>query len=142
MEVAARLTATLHAPGGRIVLSQAELTQIAEALGTQLPITTQIDLMRACNAVGQLHLESTRLAFTPPQLRLIQERAAKSGDTLPQFVARIASKLLTDVFLVQPAREGVFAAPTVEVDPEEYVDGPDAEDLDTTPDRFDRHRHG
>lgn len=113
-EVDFRLQETLHAPEGRVVLSWQELEEIAERLGTGLPIRTKQDLGRAIAQTAQLHLGDTRLVFTPSQLLLIEERARKVGDTPERFVARIASKLLTDIFLIQPADEGVFYTPGFE----------------------------
>lgn len=113
-EVERRLVETLHAPHGRVVLSLEELEEIALRLGTGLPIRNKQDLQRAIQQTAQLHLGDVRLTFTPPQLAQIEERAKKIGDTPERFVARVASKLLTDVFLVQPAEEGIFYTPGFE----------------------------
>jgi len=110
-EVEKRLNETLHAPAGRVVLSYAELEDIALALGTGLPIRNKTDLARAVNSAAQIHLGNVRLVWTPNQLKQIEERAKRIGETTDRFVARVAAKLLLDVFLVQPADEGVLYTP-------------------------------
>lgn len=129
-EVEARLQETLHAPEGRVVLSWKELEEIAERLGTGLPIRTKRDLGAAIESTAQLKLGNVRLQFTPKQLQLIEERAQKVGDTTERFVARIASKLITDIFLIQPADEGVFYTPGFEPGDEDPATG----DLDPAQD--------
>lgn len=124
-EVEQRLQEGLHAPEGRVVLSWQELEQIAERLGTGLPIRTKQDLGRAIEQTAQLSLGNTRLTFTPRQLQQIEERARKVGDTPERFVARVAAKLMTDIFLVQPAEEGIFYTPGFE--PEDAGDEPGPE---------------
>lgn len=123
-EVERRLTETLHAPDGRVVLSMAELEAIAQRLGTGLPIRNKQDLQRTVEAMARITLGDVRLTFTPPQLELIQERAQKIGDTPERFIARVASKVLTDIFLVQPAGEGVFYTPGFEPEDENDDTGP------------------
>jgi hypothetical protein len=124
-EVERRLTETLHAPHGRVVLSLEELEQIAQQLGTGLPIRTKADLLRALESVAQLHFGHVRLVWTPAQLSLIAEKANKHGLTVAQFVGHVAAKLLVDVFNVAPAADGVFYTPGFTAD---AVD----EDLDCT----------
>lgn len=109
-EVTVRLQDTTHAPNNRVVLSQQDLNFIADRLGTGLPITTKIELTRAIDQTAQIHIGNSRLQFTPNQLLLIQHRADRLGESVDRFIARIAAKLLEDIFLVQPASEGVFAA--------------------------------
>jgi hypothetical protein len=101
-EVERRVAATIG-QGRFIVLHEADMAQLAELLGTQLPISTKPDLASACRASGQVHLGHKRLEFTPPQLQQIKERATRAGYPLDEFIARVASKVMTEIFLIQPA---------------------------------------
>lgn len=127
-EVEKRLTETLHAPGTRVVLSTDDCDEIARILCTGLPIRTKPDLLRAVSQAGAVSIGNVRLQFTPTQLQQIEERARKVGDTLDQFVGRVAAKLLTDIFLVAPGEQGVFYTPGFDPTTEiEHEDGDDGE---------------
>lgn len=123
-EVEKRLTETLHASGSRVVLSVTELDQIASRISTGLPLRTKADLFRAINQTAQLTLGNERLVWTPSQLAQIEERARKIGETPERFVARVAAKLLLDVFMVAPGDQGVFYTPGF--DPTDDFDQVDA----------------
>lgn len=122
-EVEQRLTETLHAPGSRVVLSLEELELIAQALGTGLPLRNKLDLQRAVESASRIHLGDVRLVWTPTQLKQIEEKARKIGETTERLIARVAARVLTDVFMVQPAAEGVLYTPgfdpTDEIEDEE-----------------------
>ena len=90
---------------------RASASDFAERFDRFKTNATKAELYRAIDSLAQLQLGNTRLIFTPSQLALLAERADKLGDTVDQFVARVAAKLLTDVFMVQPATEGVFMPP-------------------------------
>lgn len=103
-----------------VTLCQAELDAVAERIGTGLPIRSKADLLRAIDQVARITLGDVRLVFTPNQLGQIEERAKKIGETPERFVARVAAKLLMDVFLVEPAPEGVLYTPGF--DPDDSVE--------------------
>lgn len=105
-----------------VVLCQAELDAIAGRIGTGLPVRTKADLLRAIDQTAQLTLGNVRLQFTPNQLGQIEARAKKLGETTERLVARIASKLMTDVFNIEPAPEGVLYTPGFEPDDADVVD--------------------
>lgn len=115
-EVERRLTETLHAPRARVVLSLDQLEDYARLLGTGLPIRNKIDLDRALMNVSQVHLGHVRLQWTPTQLQQITEKAGKHGMTPAEFVAQVAAKLLTDIFLVAPGDQGIFYTPGFDPD--------------------------
>lgn len=110
-EVAARLSETLHAPIGRVVLSLPELEEIADRLGTGLPMRTKRDLDRALSQTAMIHMGNERLVFTPTQLAQIEERAKKAGETTERFIGMIAAKVIENVFQIAPGDQGVFYTP-------------------------------
>jgi hypothetical protein len=131
VEVEQRLVETLHAPRSRVVLSLAELEQIAERVGTGLPIRNKADLLRTLDQVARVTLGDVRLVWTPTQLVQIEEKAAKHGMRPAEFVAQVASKLLLDVFNVLPGEQGIFYTPGF--DPTDELDGdPEADDGNRT----------
>lgn len=115
-EVELRLTETLHAAKFRVVLSLAQLEEIAVLLGTGLPIRNKRDLDRALNSVSQVHLGHVRLQWTPSQLQQIEEKAKKYNLRTDEFVAQVASKLLLEIFNVAPGTQGVFYTPGFDPD--------------------------
>lgn len=128
-EAVRRLQAAAHVVPKHplIVLNSTEMDAIAERIGTGLPIRTKVELMRAIDQTAQLTLGNARLVFTPGMLRQIEDRAKRIGETPERLVGRIASKLITDVFLIEPGPEGVFYTPGF--DPEVEYDA--ARDDDT-----------
>lgn len=127
MELERRLKATRHVRAAQplIVLDIQQMDEITDRIGTGLPIRDRAGLYRALDQVAQLKLGNVRLAFTPTMLSQIEERARKIGETTERFVARVASKILTDIFLVPPPESdaGVFYQPgfdpTTEIEDEE-----------------------
>lgn len=115
-EVEARLTETLHAPDGRVVLSLRELQAIADRLGTGLPMRNKVDLLRAIDATARVDMGKVRLVWTPTQLQQIEERARKAGETPARFLGMIAAKVVADVFQITPADQGVFYTPGFDPD--------------------------
>lgn len=101
-DVERRLRETLP-PAPRVTLGARELEQVEIALGTQLPLRTSAQVIEACGYAAQLHLGRVRLNWTPRQIEQIQERATRAGYSVEEFVARVASQLLTEIFLIQPA---------------------------------------
>ena len=106
-EIQVRLQESLAAGPGesRLVLGSDRLVELGEALGTELPIRTPERLLTLCTRLAQLHLGEVRLTWTPEQLALLTARAERSGLSVPQFVAGIASRLLSEVFLVEPPKD-------------------------------------
>jgi len=129
-EIEQRLTATLHAPGARVVLSLEELDRIAQQISTGLPIRTKADLLQAVGSIGRVSIQNCRLVFTPSQLLQIEDRAKKAGETPERFIGMIAAKVVSDVFQVAPADQGVFYTPGFEdadsVDADADADSVDA----------------
>lgn len=119
-EVEQRLRETLHAPRSRVVLSLDQLEEIAQQIGTGLPIRNKGDLDRALSQVAQVRLGNLRLQWTPSQLREIEAKAEKHGLTTAEFIAQVASKILMDVFNVPPGSQGVFYTPGF--DPDDSVE--------------------
>lgn len=117
-EIERRLVAGAHVPATQplIVLNTEEMDAIAERLGTGLPIRTKVDLLRAIDQTAQLTLGNERLVFTPSQFKQIEDKASRIGETVTRFVGRVAAKLLTDVFLVEPGSQGVFYTPGFDPD--------------------------
>lgn len=118
-EVAVRLQQTLHAPDSRVVLSLRDLQEIADRLGTGLPLRNKLDLDRALDSVAQIHMGNSRLTFTPVQLQQIAQRAKKAGETPERFIGLIAAKVMESIFLIAPADQGVFYTPGFEPDDRE-----------------------
>lgn len=112
-EIERRLKACGHVCGKDplIVLNTTQMDAIAERLGTGLPIRTPQDLMRAIDQVAQVTVGNVRLVWTPTQLQQLEEKARKIGTTVDDLVARVTSKLLTDIFLIEPGAQGVFYTP-------------------------------
>lgn len=112
-EVERRLQAAAHVHGKTplIVLNTTEMDAIAERIGTGLPIRAKADLLRAIDQTAQLTMGSERLVFTPSQFKQIEEKARRIGETPERLVGRIASKIITDIFLIEPADQGVFYTP-------------------------------
>lgn len=121
-EVERRLQACAHVHGRAplIVLDTTEMDAIAERIGTGLPIRAKVDLLRAIDQTAQLKMGSERLVFTPSQLKQIEEKARRIGETAERLIGRIASKIITDVFLIEPGDQGVFYTPGF--DPEAEYD--------------------
>lgn len=117
-EIERRLTATAEVQGAApfVVLSLADLDQVADRIGTGLPIRTRADLFRVLDQVAQLTLGNVRLVFTPTMLGQIEEKARKIGETPERFMARVAARVVTDVFMVEPAPEGVLYTPGFDPD--------------------------
>lgn len=124
-EAGRRLAATTHVLPKQplIVLDTKEMDAIAERIGTGLPIRAKADLLRAVDQTAQLKMGNERLVFTPSQLKQIEEKARRIGETPERLVGRIASKIITDIFLIEPGDQGVFYTPGF--DPN--VDAEDAE---------------
>jgi len=115
-EVAKRLLETLHAPGSRVVLSLHELQEIAERLGTGLPMRNKLDLDRALDQTAQVHMGNCRLVFTPTQFQQIEERAKKAGETPERFIGMVAAKVIEQIFQIAPGDQGVFYTPGFDPD--------------------------
>lgn len=133
-EAERRLQETLHAPGSRVVLSLDQLEEIAERIGTGLPIRNLGDLDRALGQVAQLKLGNERLVFTPSQLLLIEERAHKAGETTERFVGMIAAKIVSDIFMIAPGSQGVFYTPGFDPDDETPDNDPADAELEVAED--------
>lgn len=103
-EITKRLEQTVRAGEGdaRLVLGTAQLLALGTALGTEIPIRTFQRLLGLCERLAQLHLGHVRLEWTPEQLAELERRAERSGLSVPQFVATVASRLMQEVFLVPP----------------------------------------
>lgn len=112
-ELERRLQETVHVKGKEplIVLNTTEMDAIAERIGTGLPIRAKADLLRAIDQTAQLTMGAERLVFTPSMLKQIEEKARKIGETPERLVGRIASKVITDIFLIEPGEQGVFYQP-------------------------------
>lgn len=123
-EIERRLTASAHVPARQplIVLNTTEMDQLAERVGTGLPIRTAQDLFRAVDQLAEIRLGKSRLVFTPTQLRQVEERAQKAGVPLDQFIGMIAAKVVTDVFGIAPGDQGVFYTPGFDPDTELNAD--------------------
>jgi hypothetical protein len=103
-DVTRRLQQTLAAGPGdvRLVLGGSQLLALGEALGTDIPIRTFERLLTLAERLAQLHLGHVRLQWTPEQLALLTARAERSGLSVEHLVAGVASRLLSEVFLVPP----------------------------------------
>lgn len=112
-EVNRRLAACahVHGKGPMVVLDTAEMDSIATRIGTGLPIRSKTDLLRAIDQVARVRMGDERLDFTPTQLQQIEEKAKKIGETPERLIGRIASKVITDLFLIEPGDQGVFYTP-------------------------------
>lgn len=119
-EVERRLYAAVHVLGRAplIVLDTKEMDAIAERIGTGLPIRAKADLLRAIDQTAQLTMGNERLVFTPSQFKQIEEKARRIGETPERLVGRIASKIITDIFLIEPGDQGVFYTPGFDPDAE------------------------
>lgn len=89
-----------------VVLAQADLDAISTRLGLGLPLRDVAGVLTALDALAQIHLGDTRIGFTPAQLAQIQARADRAGLSLEVFFARVVSRLLTDIFQVEPVASG------------------------------------
>jgi len=104
-EIAGRLRLTLRAAQPQLVLGREDLATLSEALGTDLAITSVDRLHQLCAQLAQVHLGHVRLQWSPEQLRLLQDRAARSSLSVAQLVVHIASRVMQDVFLLPPPAE-------------------------------------
>jgi hypothetical protein len=126
-DVTARVRETLPL-SPRLTLGIRDLEAVEGALGTHLPIRTIPQLLEACTASAQLHLGHVRLQWTPKQLEQIAERATRAGYSVEEFVARVASQLMTEIFLIQPAN-----GPQIVIERQvlhELSPDPDADEVD------------
>lgn len=125
-EIAKRLTETLHAPGSRVVLSLHDLQEIADRLGTGLPMRNKLDLDRALDATARISMGNCRLVFTPTQLQQIEERAQKAGETPERFIGMVAAKVIEQIFMIPPGDQGVFYTPGF--DPDDALEDEEPDD--------------
>lgn len=135
-DITERLQQVAGARRPYVVLDADDLREVGALLGFDRPLLTREALLQALTLVASVHIGRIQVAWTPAQLRLIEERATRTGLTLPEFLGQVVSRVVLEVFQVEPtthaaghvvtrdriwtadqALDGPLSAPVLEVIP-------------------------